>query len=56
MVSNELPVLMETDLPLPVFIKGKVRDTYDLGSHLLLVTTDRMSAYDVVLPQGIPLK
>ena len=49
-------VLMETDLPLPTFIKGKVRDTYDLGSHLLLVTTDRMSAYDVILPQGIPLK
>ncbi len=50
------PVLMETDLPLPVFIKGKVRDTYDLGSHLLIVTTDRISAFDVVLPQGIPLK
>jgi len=50
------PVLMETDLPLPLFIKGKVRDTYDLGSHLLIVTTDRISAFDVVLPQGIPLK
>ena len=53
---SEVPIVMETDLPLPVFIRGKVRDTYDLGSHLLLVTTDRMSAYDVVLPQGIPLK
>jgi phosphoribosylaminoimidazole-succinocarboxamide synthase len=50
------PVLMETDLPLPLFIKGKVRDTYDLGSHLLIVATDRISAFDVVLPQGIPLK
>jgi phosphoribosylaminoimidazole-succinocarboxamide synthase len=39
-----------------VFIKGKVRDTYDLGSHLLFIATDRMSAFDVVLPNGIPLK
>jgi phosphoribosylaminoimidazole-succinocarboxamide synthase len=53
---NEFPVLMETDLPLPVFIRGKVRDTYDLGSHLLIVSTDRISAFDVILPNGIPLK
>jgi phosphoribosylaminoimidazole-succinocarboxamide synthase len=39
-----------------VFIRGKVRDTYDLGSHLLIVSTDRISAFDVVLPSGIPLK
>lgn len=50
------PVLMTTDLPLPLFIRGKVRDTYDLGSHLLIVSTDRISAFDVVLPSGIPLK
>jgi phosphoribosylaminoimidazole-succinocarboxamide synthase len=50
------PVLMKSDLPLPVFIQGKVRDTYDLGSHLLIVSTDRISAFDVVLPNGIPLK
>jgi len=50
------PVLIQTDLPLPVFIRGKVRDTYDLGSHLLIVSTDRISAFDVVLPSGIPLK
>jgi phosphoribosylaminoimidazole-succinocarboxamide synthase len=50
------PVLMKSDLPLPVFIQGKVRDTYDLGSHLLIVSTDRISAFDVVLPDGIPLK
>jgi phosphoribosylaminoimidazole-succinocarboxamide synthase len=49
-------VIMESNLPLPVFIRGKVRDTYDLGSHLLLVATDRISAFDVVLPNGIPLK
>ncbi len=56
METNEFPVLMETDLPLPLFIRGKVRDTYDLGSHLLIVATDRISAFDVVLPSGIPLK
>jgi len=49
-------VLMKADLKLPLFIRGKVRDTYDLGSHLLLVATDRISAFDVVLPCGIPLK
>jgi phosphoribosylaminoimidazole-succinocarboxamide synthase len=56
MASKEHTVVMETNLPLPVFIKGKVRDTYDLGSHLLIVATDRISAFDVVLPTGIPLK
>ena len=47
---------METNLPLPVFVRGKVRDTYDLGSHLLLIATDRISAFDVVAPTGIPYK
>lgn len=47
---------METKLPLPVFLRGKVRDTYDLESHLLIVVTDRISAFDVVLPRGIPNK
>jgi phosphoribosylaminoimidazole-succinocarboxamide synthase len=56
MDANESPVLMGTDLPLPLFIRGKVRDTYDLGSHLLIVVTDRISAFDIVLPTGIPLK
>ena len=36
--------------------RGKVRDIYDLGEHLLLVVTDRVSAFDVVLPNGIPEK
>ena len=49
-------VLLKTELPLPVFIKGKVRDTYNLGDHLLIVTTDRVSAFDVILPCGIPDK
>ena len=49
-------VLLNTDLPLPSFVKGKVRDTYDLGDRLLIVATDRISAFDVVLPCGIPNK
>ena len=49
-------VLLGTDLPLPLFIRGKVRDTYDLGSHLLIIATDRISAFDSVLPCGIPAK
>jgi phosphoribosylaminoimidazole-succinocarboxamide synthase len=51
-----MAVLMTTDLPLPLFIRGKVRDTYDLGKYLLIVATDRISAFDVVLPNGIPDK
>ena len=50
------PVLLESNLPLPPFSRGKVRDTYDLGNRLLIVTTDRISAFDVVLPCGIPDK
>ena len=49
-------VLLETKLPYPLFSRGKVRDTYDLGDNLLIVTTDRVSAFDVVLPCGIPNK
>jgi phosphoribosylaminoimidazole-succinocarboxamide synthase len=45
-----------TDLPFKVFRKGKVRDVYDLGDRLLMVATDRISAFDVVLEPGIPLK
>jgi phosphoribosylaminoimidazole-succinocarboxamide synthase len=48
--------LLETNLPgLPV-TRGKVRDIYDLGDQLLLVSTDRISAFDWVLPTGIPDK
>jgi phosphoribosylaminoimidazole-succinocarboxamide synthase len=50
------PVLLQTALPLPRFGAGKVRDTYDLGERLLMVTTDRVSAFDCVLPNGIPGK
>ncbi|MDD4051073.1 MAG: phosphoribosylaminoimidazolesuccinocarboxamide synthase [candidate division Zixibacteria bacterium] len=38
----------------PLFSRGKVRDVYDLGDRLLIVATDRLSAFDVVLPNGIP--
>jgi phosphoribosylaminoimidazole-succinocarboxamide synthase len=48
-------VVMTTDLPDP-FAKGKVRDTYDLGDKLLIVATDRISAFDFVLPNGVPRK
>ena len=50
------PVVMETHLALPRFSRGKVRDIYDLGDELLIVATDRLSAFDVVLPTGIPDK
>ncbi len=49
-------VLLNTDLPLPLFFRGKVRDTYDLDNLLLVVATDRISAFDSVLPCGIPNK
>ncbi len=49
-------VLINTDLPLPLFVRGKVRDTYDLGNLLLIIATDRISAFDSVLPCGIPDK
>ena len=49
------PPLVETDLPLKLFSRGKVRDTYEIGSdRLLMVATDRISAFDRVLPNGIP--
>jgi len=49
-------VVRETSLPgLPVR-RGKVRDIYDLGDQLLLVSTDRISAFDFILPTGIPQK
>jgi phosphoribosylaminoimidazole-succinocarboxamide synthase len=51
------PVLMQSSIPhLPLWRRGKVRDVYDLGDRLLIVATDRISAFDVVLPTGIPGK
>jgi phosphoribosylaminoimidazole-succinocarboxamide synthase len=49
--------LLETRIPgLALWRRGKVRDVYDLGDRLLIVATDRLSAFDVVLPTGIPQK
>ena len=50
-------IVLKTDMPdVGTPRRGKVRDIYDLGEHLLLVVTDRVSAFDVVLPNGIPGK
>ncbi|HEY6553225.1 MAG TPA: phosphoribosylaminoimidazolesuccinocarboxamide synthase, partial [Vicinamibacteria bacterium] len=49
--------LVETEIgAFPLWRRGKVRDVYDLGDRLLIVATDRLSAFDVVLPTGIPGK
>ena len=47
--------LMQSNLPFPVR-RGKVRDVYDLGHALLIVATDRISAFDCIMPNGIPGK
>jgi phosphoribosylaminoimidazole-succinocarboxamide synthase len=52
---NDRHAVTETHLDLPMFSRGKVRDTYQLDAErLLMVTTDRISAFDFVLPTGIP--
>src|SRR3954471_22117788 len=43
-------------LPFPRVASGKVREIFDLGDALLLTATDRLSAFDVILPDGIPGK
>ena len=49
--------LLSTSIPgLPEPARGKVRDVYDLGDSLLMVATDRISAFDYILPNGIPDK
>ncbi len=49
-------VILQTDIPGRPVRRGKVRDIYDLGDRLLIVATDRISAFDVVMPNGIPRK
>jgi phosphoribosylaminoimidazole-succinocarboxamide synthase len=57
MQSTGQPVLLETHLPgIHLFSRGKVRDVYELGDKLLVVATDRLSAFDVVMREGIPEK
>ncbi|TRO47554.1 phosphoribosylaminoimidazolesuccinocarboxamide synthase [Candidatus Bathyarchaeota archaeon] len=49
-------VMIKSDYSFPVHRRGKVRDLYDLSDSLLIVSTDRISAFDVVFPNGIPKK
>ncbi len=55
--SRKSATVKETKLPLPLIGRGKVRDIFAVGKdHLLMVTSDRLSAFDVVLPNPIPYK
>lgn len=57
MAVSQSPVVLQTNIPgAPAPKRGKVRDIYDLGDKLLIVVTDRISAFDVILPNGIPDK
>src|SRR5271157_5885473 len=57
MRSKKRSVLLETNLPgIKLFSRGKVRDVYEVGDKLLVVATDRLSAFDVVMHEGIPDK
>ncbi|HXK12150.1 MAG TPA: phosphoribosylaminoimidazolesuccinocarboxamide synthase [Vicinamibacteria bacterium] len=57
LIDPKASPLLETSLAgVKRWKKGKVRDVYDLGDRLLVVATDRLSAFDVVLPTGIPGK
>lgn len=50
-------IILETNFPkLNLVKKGKVRDIYDMGENFLIVSTDRLSAFDVIMAQGIPYK
>ncbi|HKB87625.1 MAG TPA: phosphoribosylaminoimidazolesuccinocarboxamide synthase [Ignavibacteriaceae bacterium] len=50
-------VILQTDFPnLKLVKRGKVRDIYDVGEYFLIVSTDRLSAFDVIMQQGIPFK
>ena len=52
-----MSIVLQTDFPgLKLASRGKVRDIYDLGDALLIVTTDRISAFDVIMNEGIPDK
>src|ERR1035441_1457071 len=57
MAVSQFPVVLQTHIPgVPEPKRGKVRDIYDLGDKLLIVVTDRISAFDVIMPNGIPDK
>ena len=44
-----MAILLSTELPFPIFRRGKVRDVYDLGDQLLIIASDRISAFDCCL-------
>jgi len=50
------PIVVKTELPEKILNKGKVRDIYEVNNDILLIATDRISAFDVVLPDPIPSK
>lgn len=54
--EKHVSVLLQSELPIPLYSQGKVRDSYELNDLLLIVSTDRISAFDSVLPCGIPDK
>lgn len=56
MTASVAPVVVATALPLPVYTRGKVRDVYQAGEALLVVATDRISAFDHVLATPVPDK
>ncbi|PWU09553.1 MAG: phosphoribosylaminoimidazolesuccinocarboxamide synthase [Terriglobia bacterium] len=57
MKTTESPIILQTDLPgVELHARGKVRDVYSVDSRLLIVATDRISAFDYILPTGIPDK
>jgi len=55
--TMETQIILKTDFPTLELVKrGKVRDIYDVGEYFLIVSTDRLSAFDVIMAQGIPYK
>ena len=57
MNSTGNPIVLETDLAgVPRYARGKVRDVYQIDGRLLIVATDRISAFDYILGTGIPDK
>jgi phosphoribosylaminoimidazole-succinocarboxamide synthase len=52
----EQPLHTVKNLPFPLIGSGKVREIFDLGEHLLIIATDRISAFDVIMPDAIPGK
>jgi phosphoribosylaminoimidazole-succinocarboxamide synthase len=53
MTGHPGPTIADTSLPLPLYRRGKVRDVYEAGGNLLIVATDRISAYDHILATSI---